>query len=161
MSTSWLSSHVWPGLPSEPRQLRMFVLMKLSAQAIITQTLFVCLRLDSSARLSPPAPPPPLPLSASLNGCSDQSRRPAGARPCTKPVVPGTLWTQLQRFLPNQPDSISGPDGEISNPPLSWLGASFQVFDRFNSGPWLPHLDHFQVSTVKLFRQDFTQTISR
>lgn len=108
--------------------------------------------------------PPPrlslsLPLSASLNGCSDQSRRPAGARPCTKPVVPGTLWTQPQRFLPNQPDSISGPDGEISNPPLSWLGASFQVFDRFNSGPWLPHLDHFQVSTVKLFRQDFTQTI--
>lgn len=54
MSTSWLSSHVWPGLPSEPRQLRMFVLMKLSAQAIITQTLFVRLRLDSSARLSPP-----------------------------------------------------------------------------------------------------------
>lgn len=99
MRTSWLSSHVWPGLPSEPRQLRMFVLMKLSAQAIITQTVFVCLRLDSSARLPPPPLSLSLPLSAPLNGCSDQSRRPAGARPSTKPVVPGTLWTQPRRFF--------------------------------------------------------------
>lgn len=40
------------GLPLDPRQLRMFVLMKPSAQAIITQTFIVCLQLDSSARLS-------------------------------------------------------------------------------------------------------------
>lgn len=157
MSTSWLSSHVWLDLPSEPRQLRMFVLVKLSAQAIITQTLFVCLRLDSSARLS-------LPLSLFLCLLLLMAAQINRAGPQAHVPAPNQLFQELcgrspGGFLPNQPDSTSGPDGEISNPPLSWLGASFQVFDRFNSGPCLPHLDHFQVSTVKLFRQDFTRTI--
>lgn len=39
-------------LPSDPRQLRLFVLMKLSALAIMMETFFVYLKLDSSVRLS-------------------------------------------------------------------------------------------------------------
>lgn len=121
-------------------QLRLCVLMKLSA-LVITDSL--PLRVSRFLWLL-------LLMAAQINRAGPQAQNPA----------PNQLFQELSpgAFLPDQPDSTTGPDGEISNPPLSCWGTSFQVFDRFNSSPWLPHPDHFQVSTVKLFRfhQGFT-----